>query len=243
MCLSSGGINMLIKSNVNQNEKIPMLGTAYYPEAWDENEQERDIALMQKAGLKVVRMAEFAWSKMEPAEGEFHFEWLHGVIDKLEDAGIKVILGTPSATPPIWLEEKDPSMMVVYENDCRAQHGARRKNCSNNLTYRKYAARITEKMAIEFGADSRVIGWQIDNEIEPLENGCFCHACKKKFAEHLRQKYGTIENLNQRWNLNLWSQNYDKFEQVPMPKSHTFHNPHLMYEWKEFQSDSHVDFV
>ena len=221
----------------------PLLGAAYYPEAWEEGEQERDIAMMVKAGIRVVRMGEFAWSRMEPREGEFHFGWLRRVIEKLAAAGIAVILGTPSATPPIWLEEKEPSIMLVDEYGRRAQHGGRRNNCSNNPVYRQYAARIAEQMAMAFGKDPRVIGWQIDNEIYTYGSGCYCEHCRRAFREHLQAKYGTPEQLNRRWNMALFSQWYDDFSQVPMPKPHIWHNPHLRAEWKEFISDSHVEFI
>lgn len=221
----------------------PFLGAAYYPEAWAEKEQEHDIALMKEAGIKVVRLAEFAWYKMEPREGEYHFEWLHNSISKLSEAGIAVILGTPTATPPQWVEEKDPDMMQLDETGIRAQHGARRNNCSNNPTYRKYAAKIVEKMAQEFGQDPHVIGWQVDNEIYSYGNGCFCEHCKKSFALYLKKKYATIEHLNSCWNLHLFSQAYDDFKQVPMPKSVIWHGPHIKFEWKEFIADSHVDFI
>lgn len=89
----------------------PVLGAAYYPEDWNESEQEHDIAYMKQCGLKCVRIAEFAWHKMEPCEGQFDFEWLHKIMDKLWNAGISVILGTPTATPPIWLISKESEML------------------------------------------------------------------------------------------------------------------------------------
>lgn len=134
--------------------KAVLLGAAYYPEDWDESEQDKDIAMMQKAGIKVARMAEFAWAKMEPREGEYHFEWLHRVIDKLWEAGIYTMLGTPTATPPNWVEQADPDMMMLDESGRRYTHGGRRHNCSNNPTYRKYSAKIVERMAQEFGLTS-----------------------------------------------------------------------------------------
>ena len=229
---------------MNSTTNLPVLfGAAYYPEAWSDNEQEHDIALMKQAGINVVRMAEFAWSKMEPKENRFDFAWLHKTINKLGQQGIKTILGTPTATPPIWLEEKDPSMRVLLENGVRKQHGGRRHACSSNPTYVKYALRITQKMAKEFGANPFVVGWQLDNEIAPTNNGCFCDNCKKGFEKHLKRRYKTIDELNDRWGNNLWSQNYTRFCQVPMPKSTTFHNPHIKYEWKCFQSDIHVNFI
>ncbi len=229
-----------IKFDIN---KAVLLGAAYYPEDWDESEQERDIAMMVKAGIKIVRIAEFAWSKMEPREGEYDFEWLHRVIDKLAAAGIYVMLGTPSATPPNWVEEKDPDMMMLDESGRRYTHGGRRHNCSNNPTYREYVARITEKMAQEFGADERVVAWQMDNEIYTYDSNCYCEHCRREFAKYLERKYKTVENLNRRWNLNLFSQWYDSFEQVPMPRGYVWHNPHLRYEWREFMGESHIDFI
>ena len=223
--------------------RYPLLGAAYYPEAWDESEQDHDIAWMQKAGITVVRMGEFAWKKMEPQEGDFHFGWLHRVMDKLDAAGIRVILGTPSATPPLWLEEKDPEMRLLDDLDQRHQHGGRRHCCSNNPTYQSYSLRIAEKMAQEFGSDPRVIGWQIDNEIAAFDYGCFCPHCIRAFRDHLEQRYGTIENLNRRWNLALFSQAYDSFDQVPQPRPHTWHSPHLKYEWATFHAQSHIRFI
>ena len=221
----------------------PMLGAAYYPEAWPESEQTRDIAMMQKAGITVVRIGEFAWHKMEPREGEYDFSWLHRVIGRLEQAGIRVILGTPSACPPIWLEEKDPEMRLIDDMDQRHQHGGRRHCCSNNPTFLRYSVKIAEEMAKEFGHHPNVIGWQIDNEIAAFDFGCYCPHCVREFRNHLESRYGTIEHLNERWNLNLFSQAYDDFSQVPQPRPHTWHSPHLWFEWKTFHAESHVRFI
>lgn len=220
----------------------PMLGAAYYPEAWPESEIPKDIEKMKEAGIHVVRIGEFAWKKMEPRNGEFHFEWLHDVIGRLQTAGISVILGTPTATPPIWLEELDPEMRLLDDMGLRHDHGGRRHCCSNNPVYRQYSVRIAEKMAQEFGDHPNVIGWQIDNEIAAFDYGCFCPHCVQKFKEHLRRRYGTVENLNEKWNLNLFSQAYDSFDQIPQPKPHTWHSPHLKFEWATFHADSHVEF-
>lgn len=222
--------------------QFPVLGAAYYPEDWDEAEQDRDIASMQKAGLGCVRIGEFSWHKMEPRDGEFTFDWLHRVIDKLEAAGIGVILGTPSATPPIWLEEKDPSMMVQNADGLREIHGGRRHACSNNETYRFYAARIAEKLAQEFGAHTNLLGWQIDNELYIQGGGCFCENCRKGYHAHLEEKYKTVDELNRRWNLNLFSQWYDRFDQVSMPQR-SWQNPHLFFEWRTFQANSQIAFA
>lgn len=224
-------------------QQLPMLGAAYYPEAWPDEQIPKDIQKMKEAGIHAVRIGEFAWRKMEPKNGEFHFQWLHDVISQLQQAGIAVILGTPSATPPIWLEELDPEMRLLDDMGLRHDHGGRRHCCSNNPTYRRFSVRIAEKMVQKFGKHPNVIGWQIDNEIAAFDFGCFCPHCVAKFKEHLRRRYGTIEELNRQWNLDLFSQAYDSFDQIPQPKPHTWHSPHLKFEWATFHADSHVEFI
>ncbi len=226
----------------HQDKHIPMLGAAYYPEDWDESEQEKDILWMKRAGIKVIRVAEFAWRCMEPREGEFHFDWLHRVIDRLKAADIQVVLGTPTATPPIWLEELDPDMRRWDGAGVQELHGGRRHCCSNNETYNRYSLRIVEKMAREFGQEESLLGWQIDNEIYRYGDGCYCPACVSRFRQYLQEKYHTIENLNKRWNLNIFSQAYDRFDQIPAP-ARSWQNPHLNFEWNQFQSNSHIAFV
>ncbi|MBQ8441266.1 MAG: beta-galactosidase [Clostridia bacterium] len=220
----------------------PYLGVAYYPEAWPEEEMAKDIAKMKEAGINVARMGEFAWSKMELREGEFHFEWLHRVINALADAGIATILGTPTATPPIWLSRKYPDIMKENETGRRRQHGGRRHCCSNNPHYRAASARIVEAMAKEFGENENVIGWQIDNEIYSAGMGCFCPECQEKFIRELRDRFRSIENLNREWDLSTWSQEYSDFEEIPSPRD-TLINPHHKLAWMTFQQESNINFV
>lgn len=192
--------------------------------------------------MTVARIGEFAWHNMEPQEGNFQFDWLHRVIDRLQAADIRVVLGTPSATPPMWLEEMDPGMHTIDELGLPSLHGGRRHCCSNNATYDHYSLRIAEKMAEEFGHHPNVIGWQIDNEIYLQGAGCFCPTCINKFHRWLEKRYTTIDNLNRAWNLSLFSQWYDTFDQIPAP-ARSWQSPHLRLEWLLFQGQSHIDFV
>jgi len=219
----------------------PYLGVAYYPEDWDVSEIDSDIAKMKEAGINTARIGEFAWYKMEPEPGRYEFGWLHDVVDRLGAAGIAVVMGTPSATPPRWLSKLYPDIMQSDENGIRKQHGGRRHCCSNNPHYREYSARIARKLGEEFGRDEHIIGWQIDNEIY-TDVGCFCPNCVGKFAEYLREKYGNIDNLNRAWNLNLFSQAYDSFADIPTP-ARAWVNPHHKMEWKIFHNSCHIDFV
>lgn len=123
------------------------LGVCYYPEQWPEERWPVDAQMMVDAGLEYVRIAEFAWALMEPAEGRFVWGWLDRAIDALAGAGLKVILGTPTATPPAWLTTAHPEMLHVDANGRARKHGTRRQACVNNGTYRVYSSRIVTEMA------------------------------------------------------------------------------------------------
>ena len=221
--------------------KTPYLGVAYYPEDWPESELDKDIARMTEIGINVIRIGEFAWHRMEPTEGKFDFSFFHKVVDKAREAGIGVVLGTPTATPPRWLTKQYPEVLTIAADGHRAEHGGRRHCCSNNPTYGRYCMRIVEQMAREFADDPAVIGWQIDNEIYAW-GGCFCPHCVTELRRYLKNLYGTIDALNEAWNLNLFSQWYDSFDDIPAPHN-AWHNPHLIQAWSTFQNDSHIAFV
>ena len=222
--------------------KPPYLGCAYYPEDWPVEEIEKDAAKMKATGIQVARIAEFAWSRMERTEGVFTFDWLHHVVDTLAKYGIATVMGTPTATPPIWLSRKYPDVLKENENGRREQHGGRRHCCSNNEHYREYSARIVEKMAQVFADDENVIGWQIDNEIYAHKKGCFCPVCAEKFIRHLKEKFKTVDALNKAWNLTIFSQEYNFFDEIPTPRD-AWVNPHHHMEWRIFQQESIVEFV
>jgi len=215
-------------------------GAAYYPEVWPESEIDKDIQLMKDLNMNVMRIGEFAWSRMEPKEGRYDFAWLHRVVEKLHDNGIDVILGTPTATPPIWLAEKHPEMFQLNEQGIRLTHGGRR-NCSyTSKVYRKYSEKICAKMAQEFGNKPGVIGWQTDNEFGLSPD--FSKETQKQWISWLKNRYGTIQNLNQLWCTDLWSQTYQKFEQIPMPASYIWHHPSLRLAWTRFTNDMIVEY-
>lgn len=227
---------------MNNKFKAPFFGAAYYPEDWKADDIDHDIVMMKKAGCNVMRMAEFAWSKMETKEGEYDFSFFDSVIEKLAQNGIASVLGTPSATPPIWLVSKYPEMCSVKQDGTRLQHGGRRHACSRNPHYIEYTKKIVEKMAEHYGNNENVIGWQLDNEIYIQKEGCFCDICKAEFPKYLEKKYGTIENLNEKWCTNIFSQHYDSFKQIPAPQN-AWHNPAIKDEWFMFQAQGHIDFI
>ncbi len=156
-------INLLSQPKFIGDQKL-YYGAAYYPEAWDLKTIDEDIEYMKELDMNVMRMAEFSWSWMEPKEGEYHFDWLKKVMDKLYSNGVDVILGTPTATPPAWLGEKYPEIYRVNSDGTRQTHGARR-NCSyTSEVYRDYSRIICREMAKALGKHPALIGLQTDNE-------------------------------------------------------------------------------
>ena len=222
--------------------KAPFLGCAYYPEDWPEEQIPYDIQKMKEAGIRCARIGEFAWRKMEPKRGVYDFTWLHKVVNALGEAGIYVVMGTPTATPPIWLSREYPDVLNRNVDGTRVEHGGRRHCCSNNPHYLEASDAIVEAMGREFGEDPYIIGWQLDNEIYTGNDGCVCPHCMDRFHKHLKDTYGTVENLNARWNLNLFSQAYDSFNEVP-PAVNAWHNPHMKYEWEMAHHIANIEFM
>lgn len=212
-------------------------GAAYYPEHWPEERWPEDIRLMDEAGFSVVRMAEFAWSTMEPSAGTFNFDWLDRAINLLAKRGISSVLGTPTAAPPAWLIQSYPDLLAVDESGRRVQFGNRCHYCVNSPEFHTATQRIVEAMVKRFGKNAHVIGWQIDNEYNRV---CYCERCRGLFQHYLKEKYGSLDTLNERWSTRYWSETYSAWEQIPIPIG--YHNPGLMLEFKHFITASYRKF-
>ena len=216
------------------------VGADYYPEHWDEKRWKIDADMMQKCGLNVVRIGEFAWSRIEPDDGEFHFDWLDRVIDVLADRGINVVLGTPTAAPPAWLINRHPDILPVENTTWqgrrneRTEFGTRRHYCITNRDYYYYCNRIVTQMAQHFGGSENVIGWQVDNEFGGPK--CYCDGCRKEFQRWLRKKHRSLEQLNRAWGNAFWSHEYTSWEQIPMPW-HAASNPAFYLDFCRFHSE------
>lgn len=221
------------------------LGVCYYPEHWPREIWEEDAARMKAAGLTWVRIGEFAWSRLEPSEGDYCFEWLDDAINVLGQAGLKVVLGTPTATPPRWVVDKHPDMLAVdAQGDVRG-FGSRRHYCFSHEGYKREAARIVTKLAERYGRNRHVAAWQTDNEYG-------CHAttisysavARSAFQDWLRARYGeNISALNAAWGNVFWSMDYDTFDQIELPNlTVTEPNPAHSLAFRRFSSDQVVAF-
>lgn len=221
------------------------LGVCYYPEQWPESLWADDYRRMRELGFTVVRMGEFAWNFFEPEEGRFTFDVFDRAIDLAHEHGLKVILGTPTATPPAWLTHKHPEVLNVTLEGVQHQHGLRRHYNYSSPVYRDYCAKITEAMARHYANHPGVAGWQIDNEINCESNVFYSPADHAAFRSWLRERYGTLEELNRAWGTVFWNQSYSDWEQVhlPRPTPADSPNPHQALDEKRFISDNAISFL
>ena len=219
-------------------------GVDYYPEHWDKSLWEQDADLMKKSGVSLVRMAEFAWSKMEPEEGVYDFAWLDEAVKLFEDRNIEVILCTPTNCPPLWLYEKYPEVLQTGRDGKRQEPAIRGHRCYNAPAYRGFVEKFVRKMGEHYQNMANLAAWQIDNEVEA--GFCCCDSCAEKFREWLKEKYGSLEAVNQAYHNEVWSGSYSAWSQVHPPlgdRPVTQYNPAYMLDYQRFMSDSTIDYV
>lgn len=219
-------------------------GVCYYPEHWPEARWAEDARQMRALGLSIVRIAEFAWSRLEPQEGRFDWDWLERAVEVLSAAGLKIVLGTPTAAPPAWLSRGYPGTLPVDEQGRRRNFGSRRHYCPNSPDYQRFTRRIVTEMAARFAAHPAVVGWQIDNEFGGGGTArCYCEHCAAAFRNWLQRRYTTLAALNQAWGTVFWSQEYSSWEQVGPPiLTGSSANPSHVLDYYRFASDSWVDY-
>lgn len=236
------------QNNIFPESDLFAMGVYYYPEHWPREQWERDLKNIADLGFEFTHFGEFAWAFMEPEEGNFTFEWLDHAVELAAKHGLKVIMCTPTPTPPAWLTHKHPEVMIKNPLGVSAVHGTRQHASWSSEIYRDYVGRITHELGKRYGNDPRVIGWQLDNE--PSHYGWtedHSEAAHKRFQQWLKEKYNNIETLNKEWGTVFWSQVYNNFEQVAIPNEARspidFINPHAMLDWKRFNADEVADFL
>ncbi len=220
------------------------LGVCYYPEHWPETRWAEDAALMRETGLTRVRIGEFAWSRIEPEPGRFDWGLLDRAVEALHEAGLGIIMGTPTATPPKWLVDRMPDMVAIDREGRPRGFGSRRHYCFSHEGYRDEAARITREVATRYGNHPGVVSWQTDNEY-----GChdtvqsFSPAALDAFRQWLAARYGNIASLNEAWGNVFWSMEYRSFDEIELPNlTVTEANPAHWLAFRRFSSDQVIAF-
>ncbi len=216
------------------------LGVCYYPEHWDRSLWAEDLERMLAAGLKTVRIAEFAWNLIEPEEGIFTYGFFDGFLELAQRKGMQVIFCTPTATPPAWLTDRYPEALNADREGNLIHHGSRRHYNYNSPVYQEFCRRIVEKSASHYGQHPAIVGWQLDNEFNCENSEFYSESDTDAFRTFLQGKYGTLEALNEAWGTVFWNQTYTDWLQVDVPrKTNTDSvNPHLQLDYFRFISDS-----
>lgn len=223
---------------VNQCLHFDGFGASFYPEQQPEEAILPYIERMKEAGIKFVRMGEFAWDKMEPAEDQFDFSWLDKVMDMLAERGIRTILGTPTAVPPIWLAEKYPEILPVRADRHVFKAGHRRYTCLSSGKLQERSLKIVRAMGEHYKDDLRIHSWQIDNEAgHPF---CYCERCRREFQKYAEARFGSIKEFNDKMQTHFWGQSYQNFQQILMPIDHG--SPSMKQLFHQFFSDMAVKF-
>jgi beta-galactosidase len=194
---------------------LTTVGVYYYPEHWDPGQWERDFKNMAAMGFEFTHFAEFAWAQLEPEEGRYDFAWLDRALQLAAKYKLKVVMCTPTATPPVWLVRKYPEVLVTDEDGTRMDHGGRQHATFSSAFYRQYSLKLIEQLASRYGHDERVIGWQLDNE--PRRFLDYGKDASGRFRDWLEKKYETIAALNQAWGTAFWSGTYSGFSQIDLP--------------------------
>jgi beta-galactosidase len=220
------------------------LGVCYYPEHWPQDWWADDARRMTEMGISRVRIGEFAWSRIEPEPGQFDWAWLDTAVATLHAAGLGIIMGTPTATPPKWLVDRNPGMLAVDAQGRERRFGSRRHYCFSSQPYRAEAARIVQAMVERYGHHPAIVAWQTDNEYG-------CHDTVLSYSENaaaafrgwLAAKYGDVASLNKAWGGVFWSQEYLRFEEVDPPNlTVTEPSPAHVLDYRRFASDEVVAF-
>lgn len=223
---------------INKHTPFIWYGGDYNPDQWDEKTIEEDMKLFKKAGINMVTLPVFSWAKLEPEEGVYNFEWLDKILDTLQKNEIRVCMATPTTAQPAWLSKKYPEVLPVDIAGRKRTHGMRVYFCVNSEKYRERAAAIAKQMAKRYKDYPGLAAWHVANEYGTY---CYCENCQKKFRLWLKKRYGTLENLNEKWNTAFWGRIVYDFDEIMLPTElnddYRF-NPAIQLDYMRFMTDS-----
>jgi len=226
--------------------ELMTIGTYYYPEHWPKEDWAKDVKKMAEVGFEFTHLGEFAWAFIEPEKGRFDFAWLDEVVAMAHQNGLKVIMCTSTATPPAWLAQKHPEILMVNDEGRTMQHGSRQQISWSSPVYRQYVAKMVEAIARHYANDNRIWGWQLDNEPSHYGQYDYSDAAQARFRTWLQTKYKTLDAVNAAWGTAFWSIRYNSFEQIRIPNPKELiaqPSPHAVLDFRRFSAEETNDFL
>ncbi|GIM91343.1 beta-galactosidase [Paractinoplanes toevensis] len=214
------------------------LGCDYNPEQWPAEVWAEDVALMRAAGINLVAINIFGWSDLEPRAGEYDFKQLDRIVELLHQNGIRINLGTATASPPPWLASRHPEILPMAADGTRRYPGGRQAWCPSSPVFRERAFALVEQVAQRYGDHPAIALWHVSNELGCHNALCYCDASAERFREWLTDRYRTVEALNTAWGTSFWSQRYGAWDEVLPPRAAlSLRNPAQMLDFQRFSSD------
>ncbi|MGN0325844.1 MAG: beta-galactosidase [Lachnospiraceae bacterium] len=207
-------------------------GGDYNPEQWPEEIWQEDMKLFQMAGIDTVTLNVFSWASIQPAEDCYDFECLDKIIDLVCENDMKICLATSTGAHPAWMAKRYPEILRTDFQGRKHKFGGRHNSCPNSPVYRRYAAKLAGKLAERYGSNPHIIGWHISNE---FGGDCYCENCTKAFREWLKERYGTLEELNHAWNTAFWGHTFYDWDEVELPSELTEHFQMMGKDRTQFQ--------
>jgi beta-galactosidase len=215
-----------------------LFGGDYNPDQWPESVWAEDVRLMQEAGVNLVSLGIFSWSRLEPEEGRYDFDWLDRILDMLHEGGVSADLATATASPPPWMSHRHPEMLPVLADGVRLWHGGRQQYCPSSPVYRSGAERLVTALADRYNKHPALAMWHVGNEYGCHVPACYCDVSAEAFRAWLRERYGSIEDLNRAWGTDFWSQRYSEWDEViPPRRTPTWPNPSQQLDFMRFSSN------
>ena len=231
------------KQDYFPEKQLITVGAYYYPEHWPQSQWERDLGKMADMGFEFTHFGEFAWTFMEPEEGKFDFAWLDKAVKIAGEKGLKVVMCTPTPCPPIWMSVEHPDIYRMDQSGKMLFHGSRANYSTSSDLFWDYTEKIVAELGKRYGNNPTVIGWQLDNEPNSLED--YSPNAQAKFRVWLKEKYGSIDRLNDAWGNKFWSWLYQNFDQIRIPDPSIQYgvSPTSLLDYDRFLADKQAEFL